>query len=112
MWKEKAKEYLEYSIKSEVFESIKIDTGGEGVTDYLKYLDKKMAEVSAELWRALADEVPVPARGDMLALSEMIEGYLDYLNWDWVFTAENGLDLAINGAYMWIDAISIFFVTG
>lgn len=107
MWTGYAKEYLELNIKLEVFSGMK--ERDKGVAEYCSYLEERIYEVGKEMRRSLADEIPVPAEGDMLNPENVIDSYLDVLNWDWVTNAENGTAEAINGAYMWIDAIEVFF---
>ena len=108
MWTGYAKEYLELNIKFEVFSGLKDED--KSAAEYCSYLEGRIYEVGRAMRRSLADEVPVPAEGDMLNPENVIDSYLDLLNWDWVISAENGMDLAIYGAYVWIDAIKVFFV--
>ena len=109
MWKDVAKEYLEYSIKWEVYTYLR-DSGVDTIDDldeYCKYLEEMCVDRLNSLNSAIAKEEIYNA---LLNLNSMIDSYLDLLDWDFVHSAENGMEYAINGAYMWIDAISIFFV--
>lgn len=108
MWKELAKKYLEFSIKYEVYASLdkELEEEDPSLNAYLKYLDEEVdfyyGDLSVEIIKLDNSLLEDPLC--------IINTYYDCLNWDKVMKERGGLENAIKGACLWIDAISIFFI--
>lgn len=95
MWKMHAVEYLQDMIRYEIF--------SEMDSVYKEYIDAAIDE-DIKYLRECEPKHP------LFDLKDMLDCYLDVINWDEVEKMEGGLDIILNGAAAWANAISVFFI--
>ena len=96
MWKTHAVDYLQDSIRYEILSDIDSSV-------YREYMD----ELIAEDIRYLSKCEP---KHPLFDLRDMLDCYLDAIDWVAVEELEGGLDIIMNGAAAWVNAISVFFM--
>lgn len=96
MWKKYAVDYLQDSIRYELLSDIDSSV-------YREYMDEAIAEDI----RYLSECEP---KHPLFDLRDMLDCYLDVINWDKIKKMEGGLDIIMNGAAAWVNAISVFFI--
>ena len=96
MWKIHAVDYLQDMIRYEIL--------FDRDSAYKEYIDAAIAEDIKYLGE-YAPQHPI------FDLRDMLDCYLDVIDWDEVEKMEGGLDIILNGAAVWVNAISVFFIT-
>lgn len=96
MWKKYAVDYLQDSIRYELLSDMDNSV-------YREYMD----EVIATDIRYLSKCEP---KHPLFDLIDMLDCYLDAINWDKIEEIKGGFDIIMNGAVAWVNAISVFFM--
>lgn len=95
MWKTHAVDYLQDSIRYEIL----FDRDNA----YKEYIEG----VIAEDIKYLSECEP---KHPLFDLRDMLDCYLDAINWDKIEEIKGGFDIIMNGAVAWVNAISVFFM--
>lgn len=95
MWKTHAVDYLQDSIRYEIL--------SDKDSVYKEYIEGIIDE-DIKYLRECEPKHP------LFDLRDMLDCYLDVINWDEIEKIEGGLDIILNGAAAWVNAISVFFM--
>ena len=102
MWKQLAKQYLEYSIKYQIFSNLK--GKDPRIASYVDYLDERVDTT----WVELIHQIYKLNQG-MLSLEDLIVAFEEAIDYNWIEKQPNGLYHAVEIARTWIDMLSWFF---